>query len=109
MNEQSMTLVTAEIQKNDSGDYEETFNMRLNNKDCPYSSAIYIPRKKVLCVLDRDKKLTIVPSGPDKGKQVEIFNEHYIITHNEIVNFVNRWADNANEFDFLRYMKENNN
>lgn len=98
-----MMLLEGEVE-NDSQGYDETFKMMPITKECPYIEAVYIPEKSILFVMNKEKKFNLVESGKEKGKLVEKHYEYVLKTYNEIKNFVNNFASNAEEFDYLRYM-----
>jgi hypothetical protein len=104
MTEKSMMLHTGAVVSADNG-YVETFKMIPTTMDCPYIEAMYVPGEQILFIRNKEKKFNLVEEkGPDKGKLVEMHYEYTLNSHNEILKFVNRFASNADEFDYLRYM-----
>ena len=104
MTDKSMLLHTGSI-LNSSAQYDDTFKMIPTTMDCPYIEAIYIPKEQVLFVRNKEKKFNRVEErGPANGKLVEEHYEYALNNYAEIKNFINRFAINADEFDYLRYM-----
>lgn len=102
---------------------KETFQLFPISKDCPYLEIVYMPEEKTLCIVNISKKLkyNFVPkldeSGdmiPVKGKahrtfkeqreKIDIHHEHYLTKKEEIIEFVQMFAINADTFDFQKFI-----
>lgn len=105
----------------------KTFKMIPTNQDCPYNEAIFDAENKVLAVIGKEKKESLHmlaklnefgdpqtlkigrrTNGKDyaeERKTLETFYEYYIETTEEVAEFVNMFAVNADTFDFGTYLK----
>lgn len=100
---------------------EASFRLMPTTLDCPFVEAIYDPSNKVLAVLSKDKKQifqmiakldeqgdTLPVKKPrknlkpfqEKREVIESLHEHYIDKKEEIEYFINRFAENAEVFDY---------
>jgi hypothetical protein len=116
----SMMLVTSTWGKG------KTFKMIPTSNDCPYNECIFDAENKVLAVISKEKKESLHmlaklnefgdpqtlkigrrTNGKDyaeERKTLETFYEYYIETPEEVIEFVNLFATNADKFDFNTYM-----
>jgi len=103
----------------DNGNYE-SFRMIPVTQDCPYVEAFYDPVEKVLVVLSKEKKesVTLLPKLDEYGnaaqkhnrplvdrQRVTYFKEYYIKKPEEIREFIELFAINADGFDYNQLMK----
>jgi len=115
-----MMLVTS------SWGQQKTFKMIPISLDCPYNEAIYDPQANVLALISKERKQTmhmmaklnewgdVVPmkvgkrsNGKDyaeERKTLETYYEYFVEVPEEIEAIVNRFAINADEFDFKALM-----
>lgn len=116
---QSMLLVKGTV--NWTGNKKATFKMIPITNDCPYIEAVFDVDNKALGIVGRFKKQNydMVPSLNKDGdlqkkkrpvkpgefpfqqekRLVETWNEHEILTKEEILKFIEMFAVNAREFD----------
>lgn len=116
----SMMLVTS------SWGQAKTFKMIPISMDCPYNECIYDPQANVLAVISKERKQTmhmmaklnewgdVVPmkvgkrnNGKDyaeERKTLETYYEYFVEVPEEIEALVNRFAVNADEFDYKAFM-----
>jgi hypothetical protein len=102
----------------DNGAYE-SFRMLPVTQECPYVEAFFDPLEKVLVVLSKDKKesLTIVHKLDEYGNGVKknnrplldrqrmvSFKEFYITRPEEIKQFINLFAHNAEDFNYQKFL-----
>lgn len=105
----------------------KTFKMIPTKIDCPYAECIFDVQSKVLAVIGKDKKesLHMLPKLNDSGdvqylkigkrnngkdyaeerKMLTTFYEYYVEEVDEIKSFVNKFAENAKDFDFNKYIE----
>jgi hypothetical protein len=101
-----------------------TFKMLPASNDCPFNEVLFDPSSKVLAVVGKEKKQAyrFVPKIDDKGKPImtkdrngnmtevqerklmENFYEYYIETKEDVINFVNSFAINSTNFDWMKYV-----
>jgi hypothetical protein len=97
------------------------------DNDCPYQECIYDPESKTLAVISKQPKQTysMVIKVDDNGDPIflkgdkkrsngknykeerrllDTYQEYYISDYGEIVQFIQRFADNSGSFDYLKYM-----
>ena len=119
--EKSMLLITRQWDK------QKSFSLMPVDKSCPYSEGIYDPASKVLVLMSTltkenyhfvpklDEDGNKIPrkkrgeSGADYKEQrvsIETFQEYYITEKEEIINFINLFCVNSNEFNYQIYMTE---
>jgi hypothetical protein len=104
----------------ENGQYE-SFKMIPVTNDCPYTEVFYDPLARVLVLFAKDKKehFTVLQKLDEFGHgarknnkplvdrhRLESFKEHYIDRPEEIAQFVNLFAINADQYDFQKYLKE---
>jgi hypothetical protein len=116
---QSMLLVTGSWQG------QETFKMIPVMADCPFNEAIFVPGSNMLAVVGKEKKdeLKRVPRLDENGDPVPMkiaarpngnpfkeqrivlpsYYEYYVITKEEITDFVTRFGINAATFDIEKF------
>lgn len=101
-----------------------TFKMLPITNECPFNEVLFDPQSKVLAVVSKDKKQAyrLIPKLNDKGrpmtaiergvpveiqerKLMENFYEYYLEDVDDIKAFVNRFAVNANDFDWNSYLE----
>ena len=105
----------------------KSFKMIPASDDCPYTEALFDINTGLLAVISKIKKQVFhnVPKLDDNGDRIylkvskrengkpykeerrtlETFHEYYIIEEKEIVNFINAYAINADDYDFMHYIK----
>lgn len=110
-----------------SWENRKTFKMIPTALDCPYNEAIFDLDSKVLAVISKEKKESfhMLPKLTDAGelvmikvgkrvngknyaeerKVIETYYEYYIENPEEIKQFVNLVALNADSFDFNQYLE----
>ena len=120
--EKSMMLITSSWGSN------KTFKMIPTNIDCPYAEVIFDYDAKVLAVIGKDAKESfhMMPklnewgdpvtlkigkrsNGKDyaeERKSLETFYEYYVEQADEITQFVNMFAVNADSFDIKPYFEK---
>tara|TARA_Y100001937_G_scaffold35077_1_gene50351 strand:+ start:1008 stop:1454 length:447 start_codon:yes stop_codon:yes gene_type:complete len=96
--------------------------------DCPYVEAIFSTEDKILVVISKAMKQSyhMLPKLDDNGdaipvkgkprpnnksikeerRLVDTFSEFYLMTPEEISGFIHSFAINSKEFDFEKFMKE---
>lgn len=106
----------------------KTFKLIPITMDCPYVECIYDSNIGVLAVVSKNKKQSyhMLPKLDDNGdvmrmkvskrangkeyreerRLLESFQEYYVIEENEIVEFINTFANNAETFDYQSYFKK---
>lgn len=116
----SMMLITS------TWGQQKTFKMVPITSDCPYNEAIYDPQANVLALISKERKQTmhmmaklnewgdVVPmkvgkrtNGKDyaeERKTLETYYEYFVEVPEEIETIVNRFAINADDFDFKALM-----
>lgn len=98
-----MMVITGELSDNQDRSYE-TFKMIPHHLECPYNEAIYDRDLQVLFVISKEKKNNLQKIEKKQDVVIEKYYEYHLTTHNEIVNFVNMFCTNADQFDFKRYL-----
>ena len=107
--------------------FHPTFKMLPTTIDCPFNEVLFDPQSKILAVVGKEKKQAyrMLPKLNDKGRQVvavekgvpidvqerklmENFYEYYIEDVEDIKNFINMFALNAADFDYMFYLSEEN-
>jgi hypothetical protein len=104
----------------------KTFKMIPVTKDCPFNECIFDVQSKVLAVISKESKesLHMLPKLTDTGdvmrlkigkkdngkdyaeerKALVTFYEYYVTEKQEITDFVQKFAINANDFNFTEYL-----
>lgn len=122
---QSMLLVKGTV--NWTGTKKATFKMIPITSDCPYIEAVFDVDNKALGIVGKHKKSNydMVPTLNKEGdlvpkkrkvnpgefpycqekRLVEQWNEHEILTKEEILNFIQMFAVNATTFDVEFFFK----
>jgi hypothetical protein len=117
--EQSMLLFTSFWQD------RPTFKLMPIVDSCPFVEVIYDPNLEMLVVINKTFKQTFhnVPKQDDNGdivmtktprkngkpfreerRAIDTYQEYYMTEKSEIESFINRFAVNAEEFDFAKHM-----
>ena len=118
---QNMMLMTSAFRN------VKSFSLFPVSLDCPYVEAMYDPSSGILAVITKVKKQSfhMMPRLNDEGQpqrlrtpnketgktvkeqrvNIETFSEFYITEKEEIVNFINLFAANAESFDFTKYLE----
>lgn len=118
----TMRLITSSWGNN------KTFKLIPASTESVYNECIYDPEAKVLAVIGKEKKETLqmLPKLNEFGdveilkigkrtngkeykeerKTLETFYEYYVEEKAEIIDFVNTLAENAESFDFQKFMTE---
>ena len=113
----SMVLLTSYY-----GPGQKTFKMMPISNDAPFIECIFNNDHNVLAVIGKDKKqsLQMVPKLNDNGEQdlvkqtghakkhritLETYYEYYITEADEIIEFVNAFAINAEKFDYQKFFR----
>ena len=116
----SMRLITS------SWGPAKTFKMIPTTKDCPYNECIFDVQSKVLAIVSKESKesLHMLPKLTETGdvlrlkigkkdngkdyaeerKALVTFYEYYIENKEEVIEFINNVAENAELFDFQQYI-----
>lgn len=103
-----------------------TFKMMPIVDSCPFVEVIYDPNLEMLVVINKTFKQTFhnVPKQDDNGdivmmktaprkngkpfkeerRSIDTYQEYYMTEKSEIEAFINRFAVNADEFDFAKHM-----
>jgi hypothetical protein len=104
----------------DNGNYE-SFRMIPLTQECPYVEAFYDPTIKVLVVLLKEKKerLTLVPRLDEYGNETkknnralidrqraEYYKEYYITRPEEVEQFIELFAYNADAFNYRKILDQ---
>ena len=105
-----------------------TFKMIPISIDCPYNEILFDPNAKALAIVSKEKKETfhMVPRLTETGEKVtlkpgkiktdgknyaeqrvtlETYYEYYIENEHEIVEFVEKFANNADVYDYSTIIK----
>jgi hypothetical protein len=120
---QNMMLMTSAFRN------VKSFSLFPVNTDCPYVEAMYDPTSGILAVITKVKKQSfhMLPRLNEEGQpqrlrtpnketgktvkeqrvSIETFSEFYITEKEEITNFINIFAINAESFDFKKYTEVN--
>jgi hypothetical protein len=108
----------------------KTFKMIPISDFCPYVECIFDPQLKILAVIGKNKKETfhMLPRidangdpemrknySPKDGskpykeerRSLETYQEYYIEEEKEIINFVEKFGNNIESFDFMSYILSN--
>lgn len=123
----NMMLFTS-YHKDGQGNSIPTFKMMPVTDSCPYMEVIYDPTTTLLVVLSKDKKesFQFIPKLNDNGDVLEVKGtprksghpyreqrvmlnlqqEYFIMEKDEQENFVKRFAVNAEEFDYNKYLRD---
>ena len=118
----SMMLVTS------SWGNDKTFKLIPITPECPYNECIFDVSTKVLAVIGKEKKESfhMLPKLSDEGdvqflkigkrpngkdyreerKMLQTFYEYYIEHPQEIIDFLNMFAVNAESFDYIQYLEK---
>lgn len=118
----SMMLVTS------SWGNDKTFKLLPITPECPYNECIFDVSTKVLAVIGKEKKESfhMLPRLSDEGdvqfmkigkrnngkdykeerKLLQTFYEYYIEHPQEIIDFLNMFAVNAESFDYTQYLEK---
>jgi hypothetical protein len=118
----SMMLVTS------SWGNDKTFKLLPITPECPYNECIFDVSTKVLAIIGKEKKESfhMLPKLSDEGdvqymkigkrnngkdykeerKMLETFYEYYIEHPQEIIDFLNMFAVNADSFDYTQYLEK---
>ncbi len=100
-----------------------TFKMLPITQDCPFNEVLFDPKSKILAVVGKEKKQAyrMLPKLNDKGKQVvamergvpvevqerklmENFYEYYLEEIEDIEYFINKFAINSKDFDWMSFI-----
>lgn len=117
---QNMMLITSSFRN------VKSFNLIPVNESCPYVEGMYDPSSGILAVITKVMKNSfhMLPKLDDNGQpqklkfpnketgkvhkeqrvSVETFSEFYIMEKDEMENFINMFAVNADSFDYKKYM-----
>ena len=118
----SMMLVTS------SWGNDKTFKLLPITPECPYNECIFDVSTKVLAVIGKEKKESfhMLPRLSDEGdvqfmkigkrnngkdykeerKMLQTFYEYYVEHPQEIIDFLNMFAINADSFDYTQYLEK---
>ena len=118
----SMMLVTS------SWGNDKTFKLLPITPECPYNECIFDVSTKVLAVIGKEKKESfhMLPRLSDEGdvqfmkigkrnngkdykeerKMLQTFYEYYVEHPQEIIDFLNMFAINAENFDYTQYLEK---
>jgi len=118
-----MTSKSMMLSSSLSYDEKPTFQLIPVDANCPYLEAIYVPEKKALVVISKERRnsfhmlpkldetgmpMVVGKSRPNEFRQqrvsVETFYEYYIRTTGEIKSFVDMFAINSDTFDYDMYL-----
>ena len=116
---QNMMLITSSFRN------VKSFNLIPVNESCPYVEGMYDPSSGILAVITKVKKESfhMLPRLDDNGQpqklkfpnketgkvhkehrvSVDTFSEFYVMEKDEIENFINMFAINADNFDYKKY------
>jgi len=108
----------------------QSFNLVPATPECPYVEAMYDPSSGILAVISKVMKQSyhMIPKLDDNGdplrvkgspreggktvreerRLVDTFSEFYVTDKQEINDFINIFAVNAESFDFSQYMVDTN-
>lgn len=99
---------------------QPTFKLMPISNDSPYVECIYDPESNVFVVISKTKKTTLhmLPeldsygvrvTGTKGAKQsrhkMEVFQEYYISDKDDIVDIIEKFADNSNTFDYKKHFE----
>ena len=107
---------------------DKTFKLLPITPECPYNECIFDVSTKVLAIIGKEKKESfhMLPKLSDEGdvqymkigkrnngkdykeerKMLETFYEYYIEHPQEIIDFLNIFAVNADSFDYTQYLEK---
>jgi hypothetical protein len=107
---------------------DKTFKLLPITPECPYNECIFDVSTKVLAVIGKEKKESfhMLPRLSDEGdvqfmkigkrnngkdykeerKLLQTFYEYYIEHPQEIIDFLNMFAVNAESFDYTQYLEK---
>lgn len=107
---------------------DKTFKLLPITPECPYNECIFDVSTKVLAIIGKEKKESfhMLPKLSDEGdvqymkigkrnngkdykeerKMLETFYEYYIEHPQEIIDFLNMFAVNADSFDYTQYLEK---
>ena len=105
----------------------KSFKLIPATEDCPYTEALYDVNTGLLAVISKIKKQVFhnVPKLDDNGdimymklgkrengkpfkeerRTLETFHEYYVIDEKEIIEFINLFAINSGEYDYMPYIE----
>ena len=105
----------------------KSFKLIPVNNDCPYLEVMYDSTTGLLAVISKSKKQVFhnVPKIDDNGdmiymkmgkrengknykeerRTIETFQEYYLIEESEIIDFVNTFGVNSDEFNYMMYVE----
>jgi len=105
----------------------KSFKLIPVNNDCPYLEVMYDSTTGLLAVISKSKKQVFhnVPKIDDNGdmiymkmgkrengknykeerRTIETFQEYYLIEESEIIDFVNTFGVNSDEFNYMVYVE----
>lgn len=106
----------------------KSFSLIAASENCPYVEAMYDPASGILAVINKQRKqiFHMLPKLDDNGQPMRLkfpdketgrtvkeqrvtldsFSEYYISDKEDIINFVNIFAINAESFNFSQYFVE---
>ena len=104
-------------------DFHPTFKMLPITQECPFNEILFDPQSKILAIVGKEKKQSfrmlqkLNDSGKpvikmDRGVQVEVqerkimenFYEYYLEEREDIEFFINKFAINSKEFNWMSYL-----
>jgi len=115
-NTKSMHLVKGTLAFENTS--KATFKMIPTDKDCPYLEAIYHPVYHGLGIVGKFKKKEYVmmpvvdkfgtPMTKDnkpltERRMLDSWHEYLLMTKDEVVEFINKFADNADTFNYQQF------
>lgn len=107
----------------------DTFKMIPITEDCPYAEVIYDPATTLLVVISKIQKenFQMVPKLDSDGNSIQakkpkqngkpfaeqrsrlnVLQEYYLPNEEEQESFIARFAVNANDFDYKKFMRDPN-
>lgn len=105
----------------------KSFRLIPITNDCPYVECIFDVNLQVLVVISKNKKQSyhMLPKLDDNGdgiktrskrsngkdfkeerRLVDSFQEYYIIDPANIITFIDKFAENSNNFDYKQFIKK---
>jgi hypothetical protein len=105
----------------------KSFRLIPVTNDCPYVEGIFDVDLQVLVIISKNKKQSyhMLPKLDDNGdalksrskrangkdvkeerRMVDSFQEYYIIEHDDIIDFIEKCADNTSKFDYKQFIKK---
>jgi len=91
-----------------------TIKMLPTTTDCPFNEVLFDPENKVLAIVGKEKKQSyrLIPKLDDDSratetqerKLMENFYEYYLESKEDIYNFINTFAINADSFDWKEFI-----